>query len=574
MTVRVRPVDRGRSTRDPNRRTFYLNVAFAITVVVSILILVIVGVTTWYNAHLAAAATVGGQTITKDQFVERAGVEAFRIRELAARVNADVAAGRLTAAQAQARIDSLNSALDDTQGAFSSTIVEKLIDTTLQTRFAAELGLTITPEQIDQRVLEDKTRKEQRHVWLISVAPEVDTGKTEPTDAQKTAARKKIDDALAAIKGGKSFEEEAKAVSGDSSSTAGGDLGWIDSTAAEDPDWQAALFKLEANVLTDVILGEDGTFRIGRVTEIEPAQVDLAWDQKLAEAKVSVAAYRLAIASEVTRTVLGDKIVADASASGPQKQVQQLYIKAPDQPPGDGAIKVRHILYSPKGDPSGAAAIPASDPSWTEAELKAKKSHDKIQTDPKQFDIIARAESDETQDLGDDGTGGKLPYFDKEANIDEAFAAAIFKEGVKAGDLLPPFKSSFGWHVVQLMYAPPDIDQMNRLKTQAAIAGTDFGQLVRDNSDGPKAGKGGDIGWIGLGQLDDRLTKAILATPAGSLTEIIDLADDGLYLFKVVAEKTAVPDAEQLKTIKSDAFSNWYSGKKAAVTITRDLFSS
>jgi parvulin-like peptidyl-prolyl isomerase len=124
------------------------------------------------------------------------------------------------------------------------------------------------------------------------------------------------------------------------------------------------------------------------------------------------------------------------------------------------------------------------------------------------------------------------------------------------------------------MYAPPDIDQMNRLKTQAATAGTDFGQLVRDNSDGPKAGKGGDIGWIGQGQLDDRLTKSILATPAGSLTEIIDIPNDGLYLFKVVAEKTAVPDAEQLKTIKSDAFGNWYAGKKAAVTITRDLFAS
>jgi parvulin-like peptidyl-prolyl isomerase len=574
MTIRVRPVDRGRSTRDPNRRTFYVNLAFAITVVVAILILIVVGVTTWYSAHLAPAATVAGQTITKDQYVARAEVEAFRIKQLALRINADVAAGRLTAAQAQARIDALNNQLDDTQGAFSSTIVEKLIDTNLQATLAAELGLTITPEQIDARILEDKTRKEERHVWLIAVAPEVDTGKTEPTDAQKTAARRKIDEALAAIKGGKTFEEQAKAVSSDPSNTSGGDLGWIDSSAAEDPDWEAAVFKLEPNGMTDVILGEDGTFRIGRVTEIEPAQVDAAWDQKLAEAKISVAAYRAAIASEVTRTVLGDRIVADASAAGPQKQVQELYIKAPDEAPGDGAIKVRHILYSPKGDPSGAAAIPASDPSWTEAELKAKKAYEKIQADPKQFDIIARTESDETQDLGDDGTGGKLPYFAKDANVDEAFAAAIFKEGLKPGDLLAPFKSSFGWHIVQLMYAPPDIDQMNRLKVQAATAGTDFGQLVRDNSDGPKAGKGGDIGWVGLGQLDDRLTKAILATPVGSLTEIVDIPNDGIYLFKVVAEKTAAPDAEQLKTIKSDAFGNWYAGKKAAVAITRDLFSS
>ncbi|MEO5939642.1 MAG: peptidylprolyl isomerase [Candidatus Limnocylindrales bacterium] len=573
MTIRVRPVDRGRSTRDPNRRTFYVNLAFAITVVVAILILVVVGATTWYGTHLAAAATVDGQTITKDQFLERAQVEAFRIKQLAARVNAEVAAGRLTAAQAQARIDALNNQLDDTQGAFSTTIVEKLIDTTIQAKLATELGVAVTAEQIDQRALEDKTRKEERHVWLIALKPELDTGKTEPTDAQKAAAKKKADDALAAIKGGKTFEEEAKAVSSDPTSTTGGDLGWIDTSAAEDPDWEAALFKLDVNGLTDVIAGADGIYRIGRVTEIVPAQVDQAWDQKLADDKISQAAYRAAIASEVTRTVLGDRIVADASVPGPQKQVQELFIKAPAQTPGVGAIRVRHILYSPKGDPAGAASIPESDPSWTEAQLKAQKAYDKVKADLKQFDIIARAESDETQDNGDDGTGGKLPYFDKDANIDAAFAAAIFKEGLKPGDLLAPFKSSFGWHVVQIMYGPPDLDQMTKLKGEAAT-GADFGQLVRDNSDGPKGGKGGDIGWVQQGQLDDRLTSKILAAPVGSLTDIIDIPEIGLYLFKITGEKTAAPDADQLAAIKSDAFSNWYSGKKAAVKITRDLLGS
>ncbi|HEX5822870.1 MAG TPA: hypothetical protein VFY18_00295, partial [Candidatus Limnocylindrales bacterium] len=65
MTVRVRPVDRGRSSRDPNRRNLYMNIGFGIAVVVAILILVIVGTTSWYGQHLAAAATVDGQAITK-----------------------------------------------------------------------------------------------------------------------------------------------------------------------------------------------------------------------------------------------------------------------------------------------------------------------------------------------------------------------------------------------------------------------------------------------------------------------------------------------------------------------------
>jgi parvulin-like peptidyl-prolyl isomerase len=184
--------------------------------------------------------------------------------------------------------------------------------------------------------------------------------------------------------------------------------------------------------------------------------------------------------------------------------------------------------------------------------------------------VIARTESDETQDLGDDGTGGKLPYFDPTSQIDQAFADQVFKDGLKPGDLLPPFRSSFGWHVVQIMYYPPDADEMKKLKDEAA-GGADFGQLARDFSEGPKAGKGGEIGWVAKGQLDDRLTTAIFAAPVGSLTEIVDIPDGGLYLFKVLEEKTAAPDADQLKTIKTSAFSNWYAAKKGAVTITREL---
>jgi parvulin-like peptidyl-prolyl isomerase len=571
MTIRVRPADRGRTSRDPSRRTFYTNLAFGITVVVAVLILVVVGVTTWYNSHLAAAATVDGQTITRDQFAERANVEIFRLQQQATRVKAEVAAGRLTSAEGDSRVTAINNEVDDSQGAFSSTIVEKLIDTNLQQKLATELGVSATPEQIDQAIADDKSTREQRHVWLIAVAPQVDTGKTDPTEAQKAAAKKTADDALVAIKAGKAFEDEAKAVSTDATKTSGGDLGWIDSTATEDPDWQAAVFKLEVNGVTDVILGADGTYRIGRVTEIAPGQVDALWDQKLADAKINQAAYRAAIASEVLRVDLGDKIIADASASGPEKQVQELYIKAPTETPGDGALKVRHILFSPKGDPSGASAVPDTDPSWAVAQQKAQAAYARIQADPKQFDAIAREESDETQDRGVDGTGGKLPYFDPTSSIDAAFSAAIFKAGVKPGDLLPPFKSAFGWHVVQVMYGPPDSDEMTKLKTQAATPGTDFGQLVRDFSDGPKAGNGGDIGWVHQGQLDDRLTAKILATPVGSFTDVIDLANDGLYLFRINAEKTAAPDADQLKTIKANAFSNWYAGKKAAATITRDI---
>ncbi len=570
MTFRVKPADRSHADRDPNRRTLYTNIGFGLAVLVAILILVAVGVTTWYSSHLAPAATVAGQTITKDQFLDRANVESFRLQQLASRVQSEVAAGRLTQTQAQARVNAINAQLD-TQ-TFTSTVLEKLIDGQIQAGLAAEQGITITDQQIDQRIADDKTRKEERHIWLIAVQPTVDADKTEPTDAQKADAKKRADDALAQIKAGKSFEDVAKSVSTDASKATGGDLGWIDDTASEDPAWQAALFKLDANGVTDVIPGADGTYRIGRVSEIAPADVDPAWDQKLAAAKITQDQYRAAIRSEAIRQALDDKIVAADSQSGLQRKVSEIYI--PDtNVTGAKAIKVRHILYSPKDDPQNASSVPDTDPTWTQAQLAAQAAYDTLVKDPSKFDSIARAESDETSAKGDDGTGGKLPYFDEtsEANgLDPDFAKAILADGLQPGQILPPFKSAFGWHVVQVMYRPPNSDEMAKLKSQAQ-GGTPFGDLVRDFSEGPKSGAGGDIGWVANGQLDDRLTKAIFAAPALGVSDVVAVPGDGTYLFKITDERTAVPDKDQLDAIKANAFKNWYAEKKDAVAITRDL---
>ena len=95
--------------------------------------------------------------------------------------------------------------------------------------------------------------------------------------------------------------------------------------------------------------------------------------------------------------------------------------------------------------------------------------------------------------------------------------------------------------------------------------------LVRDDSEGPKSGAGGDIGWVANGQLDDRLTKAIFAAPVNGVSDVVDVPGDGLYLFKVNQEKTAEPDKDQLAAIKANAFNNWYAQKKDGVQITRDL---
>ena len=141
--------------------------------------------------------------------------------------------------------------------------------------------------------------------------------------------------------------------------------------------------------------------------------------------------------------------------------------------------------------------------------------------------------------------------------------------GLTDGTIIAPFKSPFGWHVVQIVNHPTDQAHLQALKTQAD-GGADFGTLARDNSDGPEAGKGGDLGWIAKSQLKDQLIAAIFAAPIGKTSEVTTIANDGTYLFKVLAEETRTPEGRQLEDIKSNAFSDWYTVKKAAVDVQRD----
>ena len=50
--------------------------------------------------------------------------------------------------------------------------------------------------------------------------------------------------------------------------------------------------------------------------------------------------------------------------------------------------------------------------------------------------------------------------------IDQAFADAIFAPGLQPGQLLEPVKSAFGWHVIQVMHGPTDLEWADTLKTE------------------------------------------------------------------------------------------------------------
>jgi len=570
MTFRAKPVvkrDHRPAWEGKDRRNFFLNVGFGILVAIAVLILAVAAGAAWYGDHLAPVGSVDGQNITKDDFRDRLALESWRLDQAEGRIRTAVVAGHLTETQARAQ----NQVIAQQRQRLASITLERLIDAGLQAKLATQEGISVTPADVDARLIVEATTPESRRAWVIEIKPVTNLGAIAPTDLQKTQAKAKADAALKEIVGGRSWEDVARTVSTDTSSAAqAGDLGWILASDGQvDEPYLTAIFAAQVNTPTAIVEGADGTYRIGRVTDIAVSTVDADYLAKLKNDGQDLAKYRVMVQTDVVHQKLQDKIVADVTKPGPQRQVSEIYIKEHSGPLGPDAVKVRHILYSPNGDPANASKVPAGDPSWAVAKAAATATYQKLQAQPDLFDSIARTESNEGSARGATGTGGKLPYFDKTSSIDAAFKAAILAPGVGPGSLLAPIKSAFGWHVIQVMYKPTDLDQLKALKAKA-VAGADFAALARDNSEAATAGQGGDLGWVANGQLDERLTAGIFGATLGQTSEILVLKGDGVYLFKIFAEETRTPVGRQLAQLRSTAFSTWYDLKKVAATITRD----
>jgi parvulin-like peptidyl-prolyl isomerase len=552
-----------RTWDDRDRRSMLLNIGFGVTIVAALLLLVIAFAASWYDDNLAPAGSVGGQTITKDEFNRQLAINHFRIDYAQRRIRTLLTAGRIRADDAQARL----AALDQRNQQAASIALEQLIDGRIMEQLAPSQGVTVTDADVDARLAEEATTPELRHAWMIAVEPATPEGATEPDAPAIAEAKAAAAKALADIKAGKTFDEVAKSVSTDASKEQGGDLGFIDDNAALDAPFVEALFAATEDTPTAVVEGADGVFRVGQVSEIVAPVVDATLQSQVQDEGIKLEDYRASLRRDVTRAKLSDAVLATYLAPGPQRKVSEIFMAESTSESADGAIKVRHILYSPNGDPSAAADVAADDPAWAEAEAKARAAYDKLKADPSQFDSLARAESDEDQAVT---SGGKLPYFSADDGIDEAFAEAIFAPGLQPGQLLEPVKSSFGWHVIQVMHGPTDLEWAAKLTEDVDGGKVSFADAARDNSDNAEAAQGGDMGWIGKGQLTQEKEDAIFAAPVGKVSEPLVIDGEGVYLYLVSDEQTREPDAEQKAALENSAFSIWYSKQKGDFEVTRD----
>jgi parvulin-like peptidyl-prolyl isomerase len=577
MTFRAKPVvKRSRNPLDsPDRRTLLTNVAFALVIVAAVTILLVAVAFNWYSEHLAPVGSVAGQSINKDQLNQRMEIEAWRLREQNRRIDNLVASGRLSEAQASSAKQVLSSQAQNIE----ALALERIVDNRIQADLATQEGVSVSDADIDARLAEEATTPEGRHLQVIEVEPAVSDGELEPTQAQIAEARTKANDARADVEGGAKWEDVVSSVSTDvSTREQGGDLGWVQKDDGSlDEGLLKAAFELEPNGVTEVVEGEDGIFRIGRVTEIQEEKVDDLYQTKMQNEGVDLEQYREVVRGDVVRTKLEDKIVADVSKPGPQRKVSELFIPADTTNAPQTAVKVRHILFSPNDTvpDSTASPQPSDDPAWTKAKEDADAAFERLQANPELFDELARSESDETAALGTTGSGGKLPGYiaPDNTNYVPEFVEAVSKPGLTDGQVLAPFRTDFGWHVVQIMYHAPDLTEMEKLKTEAD-GGADFAQLARDFSEKQDtAGSGGDLGWVAQGQLDKSLIEEIFAAPVGKTSDVVTIAEggdsDGFYLFKVFEEEERTPEGRQLEDLKASAFGDWYAEKKAAYEVDR-----
>ncbi len=568
---------------DPEER-FARRVTLAfIALTVAVVAVIVIGVAYGYwDQHLKPVASVAGTGISRDQWTDRARLEAFRLERQDRRITQSMASGELTAEEGAARRETIQQAQQD----IDSSSIESLIDLTFQGQLASAQGVAVTEADVEAAITADASKPESRQIGLITIEPKADANGDVSATARQ-AALTAANQAVADLAAGKSFEQVARTYSTDASKDKGGDHGTVfrDDTTL-DPALLGAIFAAREGDLTPLISGLDGEHSIARVKHINPATPDPSYEKDL-RAAMSWDAYRGNIRMETIAAALNTRITADATAGDkPQLHLAEIWLSGDTAAEADsGKVRASHILFSPEDDPSAARAgstgdvgIPPTDPSWTVAQSEAGLAFQRLDAIPDvaerqaAFAAAAKAHSDDT---GSGSQGGDLGYFDRTAMVPE-FADALFDhlDTLKPGDVIGPVKSDFGYHVIMFQdYQPPLADRLEALKTDLAKPGADFAAIAKASSDGAQAGTGGDLGWLAQAQVPADALTTISALAAGAVSEPVEL-EDGWHVYRLIERADRPLDPAQVASVRATAFDDWYTPQRDAAessgTISRD----
>lgn len=562
MTSNLRSRGGGSAQRrplDPEER-FQRRVTLAfIGLTIAVVAVIVLGVVWQYwDQHLRSVASVDGASITRDQWVDRARLQSFRLDRADRRVTESVAAGDLTSTQAKARRDAISTA----QGSAASDAIDELVDLTLQERLAREQGITISDAELDAAVESASMRPEMRRISIVQVTPK---SQDAPGRQQALTDARAAQEALAA---GTDFAAVAAQYGTASTATAAGDYGTI---AADDASLDRALvvslFGLEEGQDTPLLQNAGGSYLIGRVTDIEPPVMDATFRDDLGGV-VSWDAFRQNVRLETIAQRLEDQVVAGAIAGDqPQVHLGEIFLSGDTQSDPDadsGRVRAAHILISPDGDPGLASGgdLPEDDPSWTVAAAQAGLLANQLKaiTDPATREAaFARLAADHSDDTSNAASGGELGWFDRDTMVAE-FADPLFDNlgTLQPGDIVGPVRSAFGYHLIRFEeYEPPLAQRKTDLETALAAPDADFAAIAREMSDGAEGPTGGDIGWRTDAQVPLEAQAAVAALEAGGVTEPIE-TDDGWHVYQLIERADRPLDAVQQAQAGATAFGDWY----------------
>ena len=572
MTFRSRPAPSRARSRQSSRKTLYTNLLFGGIILFALLILAIAAGVNWYGSHLQPVATVNGDSISRDDFTNRVRVDLWRLDAVESRVRDAATNGLITNAQRDQELAQLAQQKGNANSVYGSSI-QALMDARLQAQLAAQLGITVTDTDVDARLLKEATTNEERHAFILEMAPTPVAPSNQPTVETIKAAQDRANALLARLNKGEDWTAVAKD-SADPPPSDNGDQGFINKDQSTiDAAILSAIFALPANGHTDIVKGADGVFRIAQVTRIVPMTVNEHYQQGIINSGVPIDIYRQAVRADAIRDALKARIIADdTTKESVQRHVLEIKLdqqvdQQTNQPILTDEVEVRHILYAPGGkDAVGSPPPPSTDPGWADAKAKADATYQLLLKDPARFSDIAKSDSADTASAAN---GGDIGYQTQTA-LDPQFGAAIFKAGLTKGEILPPVQSVYGWHVIQFVdRRTPARTRMAAFEEELKKPGTDFQALAMANSEAADAKQGGDMGWIAHHQVSELLDDAIFAIPVGGVSTIIP---DGttLYLFKVLEERTRLPDKDQIDTLTSSAFQNWYAAQQNTAKIDVD----
>jgi len=545
------------------RQQAAVTVLFVLVIAAVVLILLGAVALAYYNDNLRALARVGSMEIGTPLLRDRIELQQWRINR---------EGNRLTEASINLEIDSATltaraSELEQRRQALQTTGLEDLIDDIYQSQLAVTEGITVTDADVDARVAEELAGVERRHVLGILVKPVASEGEdASPTISESRAALERAEAALAALESGRDFADVAREFSSHPSAQTGGDFGMVSRIGAPDAEWGAELFKLAVGETTRVVRGADGAYRIGRVTEIVAAGEQPGLRAELG-ALVTDAALRELLRYEVASDRLQDKITQAAIVETPeQARISIIYIEglySDDPVDAEGEIDYSEIVFAPNDNIEDAPDLPETDPAWEQARSEAQAVYDELaaiatgDARDQRFAALATEKSDSptNEDGGAVGfvTRGIPPV---------AVGDALFGATHEPGAVLAPVRGEAAWYVLLIHERRGSPEQrVKAVQDLLAAPGADFAAIARENSEGPEAEEGGEVGWVTADQLAEELSDDVFALSAGQLTAPLEFGE-GHYIIKVEEKLTRPLDADQIPDVKIAAFETWYAPKK------------